>query len=81
MIRAEVFHPPPRGRTGAEILNFHLRRSTRVTLLCTSSPNSPYSYHIKWKLANMKYKLKVCKLSLISELIALNNIFTVCHGR
>ena len=59
---------------------------TAAALLCTNSKitikgglGNPYPYCIKWKLAEMKYKLEVHKLSLVSDLIKVNHIFRVNH--
>ena len=69
------------GRGGSEFLKFCLRKHTKISLVGTSSPiGNPYLYKIKWTLGKIKYSLKVCKLSLISQLISLNNTFKVKHN-
>ncbi len=79
VIRVEVFPSESSDSTVTESMKFHLGRKTKVSLLGTYAIGNPYPYHIKWRLGKMRYMLKVCKLSLVSDLIALNDIFQVKH--
>ena len=51
--------------------------TTKLKLLHTGS--APYPYRIKWTMRKLCYQLKVSKLSLISGLISLNELFDVKH--
>ena len=73
-IRVEVF-----GRSDTAFVNFRLKRSSKITI--KGGFGNHYPYCIKWKLSEMKYELKVHKLSLVSNLIELNHIFRVKHKR
>ena len=73
-IRVEVF-----GRSDTAFVNFRLKRSSKITI--KGGFGNPYPYCIKWKLSEIKYELKVHKLSLVSDLIELNHIFRVKHKR
>lgn len=69
------------GRGGSEFLKFCLRKNTKISLVGTSPIGTPYPYRIKWTLGKIRYILNVCKLSLISQLISLNDTFKVKHIR
>ena len=58
-------------------VNFRLTQTTKLKLLQTGS--APYPYCIIWTMRNLCYQLKVSKLSLISGLISLNELFDVKH--
>ncbi len=77
MIRVEVFSLPSGDSSVTDFMNFHLPRSKMITIRDTTG--KPYPYCISWSLGKMRYKLKICRLSLVSELIALNHLFQVRH--
>ena len=58
-------------------VHFRLTQTTKLKLLHTGS--APYPYHFKWTVRKLRYQLKVSKLSLISGLISLNELFDVKH--
>ena len=58
-------------------VNFRLTQTTKLKLLHTGY--APYPYRIKWTMRKLRYQLKVSKLSLISGLISLNELFDVKH--
>jgi len=70
--RVEVF-----GRRDTAFVNFRLKANSKITI--KGGLGNRYPYCIKWKLAEMKYKLEVHKLSLVSDLIKVNHIFRVNH--
>ena len=65
------------GRSDTAFVNFRLKRNSKITI--KGGFGNPYPYCIKWRLAEMKYELKVHKLSLVSDLIEVNHIFRVKH--
>ena len=73
-IRVEVF-----GKSATAFVNFRLKRSSKITI--KGGFGNPYPYCIKWRLSEMKYELKLRKLSLVSDLIEVNHIFRVKHKR
>ena len=40
---------------------------------------SRYGYHIEWTVGNVRNTLKTNKVSLLSDLSALNNVFCIIH--
>ena len=76
MLHVEVFSSGP---SGTYNVNFRLAQGTKVELEYSGSTISPY--HIKWTMGRMHYTLKVCRLSLVSNLMDLNWMFDVRHIR
>ena len=66
------------GRRDTAFVNFRLKANSKITI--KGGLGNPYLYGTKWRLAEMKYKLEVHKLSLVSDLIKVNHIFRVKHN-
>ena len=74
MLDVEVFSSGP---SGTYNVNFRLAQGMKVELEYSGSTISPY--HIKWTMGRMHYTLKVCRLSLVSNLMDLNWMFDIRH--
>ena len=57
-----------------------LRITSRTTIRVAHRPDDPaYFYRIQWRTGKIRYTLKVCRLSMISQLLKLSSHFKVKH--
>ena len=65
-------------RHGSYTLSLRIRKRTTIRVVYRPD-DLTYFYRIQWRTGKVRYSLKVCKLSVTSELLKLASYFKIKH--